>query len=215
MSNNRKSRLVSNQQNTVPRRILQSNLTAATAPKVEVRANNGSEPENSPLGAKSKGPGRTTKLLPLIPIEAPVMMPTTSRLAAPQYNTTIRRQEEINTLNQMRTVVTEANITPRSKELIAPKITQKLNFPPDRTVFTDLPTLNVNDSVLVPQKVKRDPKAASSSRAKKPVEPQLADYLEPIEPIIMPLPEPELMLEFPDKKFDYFQLYKDAFYPNK
>ncbi|EDW78147.1 uncharacterized protein Dwil_GK24163 [Drosophila willistoni] len=211
MSYNRKSRPASKQQNTVPRRILQPNLTAATAPKVDVRANNGSEPENSPLGAKSKGPVRTPKLLPLIPVEAPMMMPTTSRLAAPQYNTTIRRQEEINTLNQMRTVVTEANITPRSKELIAPKITQKLNFPPDRTVFTDLPALNVNDSILVPQKVKRNTKA----QGKKPMEPQLADYLEPIEPIIMPLPEPELNLDFPDEPFDYFQLYKDAFHPKK
>ncbi|XP_020807841.1 uncharacterized protein LOC110183829 [Drosophila serrata] len=91
---------------------------------------------------------------------------------------------------------------------IAPKITQKLNFQPGDTVFKNLESLNVNDSVLITQKTNSRP---VNTKAKQP-DLKLADYLENIRLIDMYVPEPELNLKFDREPFDFYGAYMQIYH---
>ncbi|XP_055915992.1 uncharacterized protein LOC129948877 [Eupeodes corollae] len=91
----------------------------------------------------------------------------------------------------MRTLCSTEDLSPRSKAIVMPKISQKLNFPHDKNVFRNLIPINVNDSVLLPKK-------KSSLRKKyinhKVLTPDLGDFLDPIPRLEHTIPEPDIEL---------------------
>lgn len=165
----------------------------AKAPKVSVRSNHGSELENT------------------LPINLPQLITVSSssnQFAVPHLNTTIRTHGEVNALQNMRVAV-GPDLTPRSKAVIAPNVTKKMNFAPNVAVFKDLTPLNVNDSLYLPK--------AGSSKSKEyvvqdlPKEPQLSEFLEKIDPLHVIVPEPELDFDFPPEDFDFLKAYKEVY----
>ncbi|KAH8355862.1 hypothetical protein KR200_010905 [Drosophila serrata] len=127
------------------------------------------------------------------------------QLAAPEYNTCVRQKNEIENIKKVQAPVT---VSPKSMAAIAPKITQKLNFQPGDTVFKNLESLNVNDSVLITQKTNSRP---VNTKAKQP-DLKLADYLENIRLIDMYVPEPELNLKFDREPFDFYGAYMQIYH---
>uniref|UniRef100_T1GVF4 Protein phosphatase 1 regulatory subunit 35 C-terminal domain-containing protein n=1 Tax=Megaselia scalaris TaxID=36166 RepID=T1GVF4_MEGSC len=105
------------------------------------------------------------------------------------------------------------DLTPRSKAAIMPSITKALNFRPDERVFGDLISLNVNDSIL-PEKVPFRNKYVF--KGPKHPEPDLNDFLEPMESLTPPtIPLPDIAITIPNVEFDNFskfkQYYKDVY----
>ncbi|KAH8249144.1 hypothetical protein KR032_006314 [Drosophila birchii] len=129
--------------------------------------------------------------------------PVLQQLAAPEYNTCVRQKNEIDNIKKVQPPVT---LSPTSMAAIAPKISQKLNFQPGDTVFKNLKSLNVNDSVMITQKTSSRPVSKT-----KPPELKLADYLENIRRIDMYVPEPELNLEFDQEPFDFYGAYRQIY----
>lgn len=85
-----------------------------------------------------------------------------------------------------------------------------MNFKPSDTIFKNLESLNINDSVILPQKKSSRPKEPANSKAKPEL--KLADYLENIRLIDMCIPEPEINLEFEREPFDFFGVYRQMYY---
>ncbi|KAH8324429.1 hypothetical protein KR074_007161 [Drosophila pseudoananassae] len=202
MPHKRKSRINWNQKHTATRR---TQLPNPPAPQVSVTPDKelSLEVENEPQMPAPE----------FISFRAPLCA---RKFAVPHYNSTVRKKEEIDVLNKMRAVIKDTtNLTPGIITAIAPRVTHKMNFPPDQPVFKDLVPLNVNDSVLVPHKQgdslrnRITKEAVSKSKS----EPQLADYAEKIEPIILAVPEPGIYLDFPREKFDFLGAFKELF-PN-
>ncbi|KAH8392925.1 hypothetical protein KR215_010983 [Drosophila sulfurigaster] len=163
------------------------------APKVCVKSNHGSELENT--------------LSPPRPALREVPSSTTGNLfAVPQSNTTIRKHEELNALQNMRAVV-DSNLTPRSKAAIAPKVTVKMNFAPNVAIFKNLTPLNVNDT-LSNWEVSKPSKPIPKTEQPEPV---LNQYVETIKPVERFMPEPALQLEFPYDDYDFLQAYKKMY----
>ncbi|KAH8240865.1 hypothetical protein KR026_006412 [Drosophila bipectinata] len=192
MPHKRKSKLNWNQKHTATRR---SQVANHPAPKVSVTPDNEQtvEVDNEPQMPAPE----------FISFRAPVCA---RKFAVPHYNSTVRKKEEIDVLNKMRAVI-------KDTAKLTPGVTHKMNFPPDQPVFKDLVPLNVNDSVLVPHKQGESSKNRISKEtvSKSQPEPQLADYVEKIESIILAVPEPGIHLDFPREKFDFLGAYKKLF----
>ncbi|KAH8413362.1 hypothetical protein KR009_010384 [Drosophila setifemur] len=201
MPHKRKSRFNWNQKNAATRRAHFANQPSEP-PHVLVVPTNGEGPEDPiPVPDRPKTSGGRPNAM--------------QKFAVPHYNSCVRKQEELNALGKIRSLVTDSNLSPASKTAIAPRVTQKMNFPIDQTVFKDLVPLNVNDSMLLPHKQQREPsksRASKENALKTNSDPQLADYAEQIEPITMAIPEPELHLDFPQDHFDFFGAYQKLFY---
>ncbi|XP_017022475.1 protein PPP1R35 homolog [Drosophila kikkawai] len=163
-------------------------------PNVVIESSSGPDVELPPPPVSARAFGGSTT-------PRPVLQP----LAAPEYNTCVRQKSEIDIMKKVQPPVT---LSPKSMAAIAPKITQKLNFQPSDTVFKNLESLNVNDSVMIPQKTSSRP---VNRKAKQP-ELQLADYLENIQLIDLYVPEPDLGLEFKRKPFDCYGAYRRIYY---
>lgn len=67
------------------------------------------------------------------------------------------------------------------------QITNKLNIPSGKHVFDNLTPINVNDSVLAIEMPKRATKPIAVKACEKDPVPNLADYLTPIEPLVLRL----------------------------
>ncbi|ALC40261.1 Rcd4 [Drosophila busckii] len=187
-------------------------------PKVCVRADNGEECANlraeqprlkmAPAASAKTQAAASTKAQASA-AESVANAISNHRFGVPRLNTTLRKQSELNSMHQLQLqAVIDPNLSPRTMQTIAPKVTQKLNFPPDRAVFNDLVPLNVNDSVHEMQKELPKKDAAGKPKNGGIKEPQLADYLERIEPVHIEVPEPDLELDFPHEEFDFMQAYK-------
>ncbi|KAH8282801.1 hypothetical protein KR054_009942 [Drosophila jambulina] len=163
-------------------------------PNVVVESSSGLNAELPPPPDSARSKGGSTLPRPVL-----------QQLAAPEYNTCVRQKSEIDTLKKVQPPVA---VSPKSMAAIAPKITQKLNFQPGDTIFKNLESLNVNDSVIVQQKTSSRP---ANSKARQP-ELKLADYLENIRLIDMYVPEPELRLEFNREPFDFYGAYRKIYY---
>ncbi|EDV31168.1 uncharacterized protein Dana_GF15225 [Drosophila ananassae] len=203
MPHKRKSRVNWNQKNTATRRAQLAHPPAGPPPAA-VAPDNEQCQEVEEIEPQMPAPECVT-------FRAPV---SCRKFAVPHYNSSVRKKEEIDALNKMKAVISEANMTPSMVTAIAPRVTHKMNFPPDQAVFKDLVPLNVNDSVLVPHKQGETSKnrATKETGPKTKPEPQLADYAEKIEPIILAIPEPELHLDFPREAFDFLGAYRKIFY---
>ncbi|EDW57635.1 protein PPP1R35 homolog [Drosophila virilis] len=179
-----------------PKQVTRRVQLTSSAPNVCVKPDNGSHPENIMPEQRAVQQRATPQA-------------TGNKFAVPQFNTMIRSQAEVATLQKMRVAATGPELTPRSKAAIAPKLTQKMNFPQARTVFRDLIPINVNDSLREierPRIVKaKDPSKSNIA------EPVLADYVEKIEHVQLLMPEPELIMEFPDEEFDFLRAYKKVY----
>ncbi|XP_017068520.1 uncharacterized protein LOC108106139 [Drosophila eugracilis] len=202
MPHKRKSRVNMNQRNSANRR-LQSAHQSSAPPNVHVKPCNGREGEMSAPGSpKAKSGGQTYRR------ENPV-----HKFSEPQYNTTVRKQNEVHIISAIKL---DTNFHPDDLAAMAPKVTQKMNFPPDQTVFKNLVPLNVNDSVLLPNKIKADVskekpvKETDPTKAKS--EPQLADYAEKVEPVEMDIPEPQLRFDCTQEPFDFMGAYRKIYY---
>ena len=68
-------------------------------------------------------------------------------------------------------------------------------------MFKNLTPINVNDSLLLPKEKVPIPKKYVRSKEKIP-EPDLRDFIEPVEPFEYFIPEPEIKLDFPAYDFD-------------
>lgn len=75
-------------------------------------------------------------------------------------------------------------ITPTAAAIMQEKLTQKLNFPADRSVFHGLCPVNVNDSVLEIdiEKTCHTKYSVPKHRLERDPEPQLQDFLDPVIP---------------------------------
>ncbi|XP_016989255.2 uncharacterized protein LOC108051618 [Drosophila rhopaloa] len=201
MPHKRKSRINVSQRNSATRRV-QLDHPSTAPPHVFVESCLLMDEEiPTPDSPKAKNGGLTSR--------RPFSV---HKFAVPQYNSTVRKQDEINVITQLQT---DTNLSPGAAAAIAPKVTQKMNFPPDKTVFSGLVPLNVNDSVLVPHKVKRNTSKDSRSKetdASKVNEPQLADYAEKVDPIVMAIPEPRLRLDYTQEPFDFLGAYRKIYY---
>ncbi|KAI8043099.1 protein PPP1R35 homolog [Drosophila gunungcola] len=202
MPHKRKSRLNVNQKNSATRRV-QSAIPSTTRPHVTTESCFSIDVE-IPIPDSSKIRSGGLPFRRHFPVH---------KLAVPQYNSTVRKQDEIHFITQM---LADTNVSPEAAAAIAPKVTQKMNFPPDKTVFKDLVPLNVNDSVLEPLKLKRgaskDKQSKESEPSKVSNEPQLADYVEKVEPIAMTIKEPELRLDYTQEPFDFLGAYKKVYH---
>ncbi|KAH8263259.1 hypothetical protein KR044_006506 [Drosophila immigrans] len=186
------------------------------APNVCVKSNHGSEMENT--------------LSPQRPALREVPSSSTgNHFAVPQCNTTLRKHEELNALQNIRAVV-GPDLTPRSKAVIAPKVeatnnkiqqignnkqltiilqvTLKMNFPANVAVFDNLEPLNVNDSLTTWEHVAKTSKPISKTDQPEPI---LNQYVQKIEPIVRILPELDLQLEFPCEDFNFLKAYKKVY----
>ncbi|XP_037709144.1 uncharacterized protein LOC119546726 [Drosophila subpulchrella] len=197
MPHKRKTRLHVNQRNCTTRRV---QLAPSAPPNVHVESCNGHGVEiPTPPRPKGKVCQLRTSCKPF----------TLDKLAVPQYNTTVRKQNEVRIISS---VMLDKKFSPESMASIAPKVTQKMNFPMDQAVFHDLVTLNVNDSILVPKKSSFKSKTSKETEPSKlKGEPQLADYAEKVETLEMAIPEPELHLDFTPEPFDFLGAYKKIF----
>ncbi|XP_017004791.2 protein PPP1R35 homolog [Drosophila takahashii] len=200
MPHKRKTRLNMNQRTSTTRRV---QLAPTARPNILVQSCNGVEAEiPMPDNPKPKSTGPTSQR-PLI----------IDKFAVPQYNTTVRKQSEVQIISH---IMLDTKIQSEANAVIAPKVTQKMNFPPDQTVFKDLVPLNVNDSVLVPKKIKTDASKNKPSKETEPnkakSEPQLADYAEKVEPIEMAIPEPQIHLDCTQEPFDFLGAYRQIYY---
>ncbi|XP_022208130.1 uncharacterized protein LOC111064685 [Drosophila obscura] len=134
--------------------------------------------------------------------------------AHPALNSAVRSQEEIARMaKDIRTAIEDLNLTPQTQAAVAPKITQKMNFLPDEAVFKGLVPLNVNESILPPQKMGRKPSKSKHSKENRArtAEPELEDYVQPIAPRQMIIPEPELHLEYKPEPYNFLEAYKKLF----
>ncbi|XP_030377211.1 uncharacterized protein LOC115626099 [Scaptodrosophila lebanonensis] len=202
-----------NKNNCIQSRVQYTN-SSEHPPNVCVYQNNGSVDENlSTTEAREYG-GEFCTAPESANYIAPEHQEAIVRLATPHYNTTVRKRNEIAILHQMRPVAiqNDVDLTPRTKMAIAPKVTQKMNFPLDRpAVFKDLVPLNVNDSILQPLKSKPFKKGSSKERNSEAQEPQLADYVEQIERVELVIPEPNIHLDFPLDDFNFFEAFKKVY----
>ncbi|EDW03663.1 GH10378 [Drosophila grimshawi] len=173
----------------IPRQVIRRN-TGNAPPNVCVKANNGSQMEDT--------------MQELHPIQRKTPQQAAgNKLAIPQFNTMIGRKHEIISMPQM-TIQVNPNLTPRTMASIAPKITQKMNFPPNKTVFKDLASLNVNDTLRELARPKAVRKKTTKEATKPNImEPQLSDYLEEVHQLFLVLPEPSLVMSFPMEDFDF------------
>ncbi|XP_055836472.1 uncharacterized protein LOC129905108 [Episyrphus balteatus] len=112
----------------------------------------------------------------------------------------------------MRTLSSIDELSPRSKAVVIPKISKKLNFPHDKTIFRNLIPINVNDSILLPKK-------KSSIRKKyivnhKVPTPDLGDFLDPIAPLEHIIPEPDIDLIHDPNDInsfeEFYEFYRDV-----
>ncbi|KAH8353555.1 hypothetical protein KR084_011787 [Drosophila pseudotakahashii] len=200
MPHKRKTRHNMNQRNSATRRV---QLAPTARPNILVQSCNGVEAEiPTPVNPKPKSTGLTSQR-PLI----------VDKFAVPQYNTTVRKQSEVQIISH---IMLDTKIHSEASAAIAPKVTQKMNFAPDQTVFKDLVPLNVNDSVLVPKKLRSDASKNKPSKETEPnkakSEPQLADYAEKVEPIEMAIPEPQIHLDCTQEPFDFLGAYRAVYY---
>ncbi|KAH8395574.1 hypothetical protein KR222_000327 [Zaprionus bogoriensis] len=200
MPHKRKSRLVFNPKRAHTRRPIG---TTESAPSVCVKPDHGTDLENT-----LPAPGNLASAPPAAQ-QLKATQTTVNSLAVPQYNTTLRMQQEFNVLQSMPTVI-RTQLTPRSKAAMAPTVTQKMNFPPHRAVFKGLTPLNVNDSLDEREWAKAGTSREAAVRANTG-EPQLEDYLEKIEHMQLISPDPELLLEFPSEDFDFLQAYNRVY----
>ncbi|EDX04233.1 uncharacterized protein LOC6731499 [Drosophila simulans] len=198
MPHKRRNRVHANQRNFTTRLVSVAKQVSAP-PNVLVESCNGAHAENSSPGSpKAKGGAMTNGKNPTI------------QLAVPICNTTVRKQNEahiISNINLQMNFHKESN-------LIAPQITKKMNFAPNRVVFGVLVPFNVNDSVLVPHNSKPDALKQTSKESescKAISEPQLADFVEKVDPIIMAVKEPVLNLDWVPGPFDFFGAYKRTY----
>ncbi|XP_001357431.3 uncharacterized protein Rcd4 [Drosophila pseudoobscura] len=130
-------------------------------------------------------------------------------LATPTLNSSVRPQDEIIRITRdILCAIDELELTPQSQAALAPKVTQKMNFLPHQAVFKGLVPLNVNDSILPPKKIARKP---SKENRAKTAEPELEDYVQPIAPKQLNIPDPELHLEFKPEPFNFLEAYKKLF----
>ncbi|XP_017132158.1 uncharacterized protein LOC108149233 [Drosophila elegans] len=193
MPHKRKSRLNVNQKNSATRRV-QSAIPSTAPPHVTIGSCLGIDVEiPMPDSSKKKSGGFT------------------SRRHFP-----VHKQNDINIITQITKMLADTNVSPEAAAAIAPKVTQKMNFPPDQTVFKNLVPLNVNDSVLEPLKLKRvaskDKPTKESEPSKVSNEPQLADYVEKVDPIAMSIKEPELRLDYTQEPFDFLGAYRKVYH---
>ncbi|XP_017152294.1 uncharacterized protein LOC108162198 [Drosophila miranda] len=133
---------------------------------------------------------------------------------APTLNSSVRPQVEIIRITEdILGAIDELELTPQNQAALAPKVTQKMNFLPHQAVFKGLVSLNVNDSILPPKKIARKPSKGQHSKENraKTVEPELEDYVQPIAPKQLNIPEPELHLEFKPEPFNFLEAYKKLF----
>ncbi|XP_016967632.1 protein PPP1R35 homolog [Drosophila biarmipes] len=201
MPHKRKTRLHVNQRNCTARRV---QLAPSAPPTVHVESCNGPGAEiPAPACPKAKVCDLKTSRKPF----------AADKLAVPQYNTTVRKQNEVRIISS---VMLDKKFSPEGVASIAPKVTQKMNFPLDQAVFQDLVNLNVNDSILVPKKTRSTASKNKTSKDTEPnkvkSEPQLADYAEKVEPLEMAIPEPELHLDFTQEPFDFLGAYKKIYH---
>lgn len=73
-------------------------------------------------------------------------------------------------------------VPPEVGVLLRDKLTKKLNFPQDKSVFHGLCPINVNDSVLEIDVQKSKRFAVPRKRVEKDPEPNLLDFLDPVVP---------------------------------
>ncbi|XP_017060654.1 uncharacterized protein LOC108100999 [Drosophila ficusphila] len=204
MPHKRKTRLNGNQKNSASRRVQLVNQPSAP-PHALVESCNGQAADNAtPERPKtSKGAVLTSTSRPL----------TLHKFAVPQYNTSVRKQDEINLLSQIQV---DPSLSPGAKAVIAPRVTQKMNFPPSKTVFKDLVPLNVNDSMLIPSNFKgsssKEKRTKDTDLNKANIEPQLADYADNVDPITIAIPEPQIRMDFVQEPFDFLGAYKRVYY---
>ncbi|XP_039479049.1 uncharacterized protein LOC120443786 [Drosophila santomea] len=201
MPHKRRNRVHANQRNSTTRRVPLSQLPSAP-PNVLVESCNGLDAEiRSPSCPTVKGGAMTTG-----------RNFAANKLAVPQYNTTVRKQNEVQIISNIKL---DTKLHTEARLSIAPKVTQKMNFAPNKAVFKDLVPLNVNDSLLVPHKNKTDaPKTKTSKESetrKTKDEPQLAEYAEKVDPIVMEVKEPTLRLDWVPEPFDFFGAYRRTY----
>ncbi|XP_075153427.1 reduction in Cnn dots 4 [Haematobia irritans] len=82
-----------------------------------------------------------------------------------------------------------------SDDVLPSETTKKLNFGVTYNIFKNLLPLNVNDSILPSQNVMR-PTTKVHKNVDTTLQPDLRDYILPMEPLTHVVPEPELNLEF-------------------
>ncbi|EDV59354.1 uncharacterized protein LOC6540968 [Drosophila erecta] len=201
MPHKRRNVVHANQRNSTTRRVPLAHLPSAP-PNVLVESCNGLDAEiRSPGSPMAKGDAMSTgKNFPA------------NKLAVPQYNTTVRKQNEVQIISNIKL---DSKLQSGARSSIAPKVTQKMNFAPNQAVFRDLVTLNVNDSLLAPHKTKNDApkkkKSKKSESSKVIGEPQLIDYAEKVDPIVMEVKEPTIRLDWVQAPFDFFGAYRRTY----
>ncbi|SPP86228.1 uncharacterized protein LOC117588121 [Drosophila guanche] len=134
--------------------------------------------------------------------------------ASPVFNSAMHSEEEIRRMTKDNLIaIDDLNLTPQTQAAVAPKINQKLNFLPDQAVFKGLVPLNVNDSILPPQRMGRKPSKGKNSKENIPktAEPELRDYVQLVPPMTMIIPEPVLRLEYKPEPFNFLEAYKKLF----
>ncbi|KAH8298196.1 hypothetical protein KR018_010612 [Drosophila ironensis] len=205
MPHKRKSRVNSNQKSSATRRA-QVHVPHSEPPQIGVHRDQAYNPRDvdDPF-LQLPGPQGVP---PRPAMEPPKMAP----FAMPQYNSCLRNQEEINAIKNIRAMVSDSKL---SKTVIGPLVTKKMNFAQDQVVFKNLLPLNVNDSVLEPLKQARSsskvPGSKESAGTPRSSEPQLADYAEKIDPIMLNIPEPDLHFDFEQKPYDFIGAYRKMF----
>uniref|UniRef100_W8BTS5 Protein phosphatase 1 regulatory subunit 35 C-terminal domain-containing protein n=1 Tax=Ceratitis capitata TaxID=7213 RepID=W8BTS5_CERCA len=124
----------------------------------------------------------------------------------PQMNTILREKNQIESLKSIQPPIfkNDLDLTPRSKAIIAPKVTQRLNFNADEVIFKNLTPINVNDTILIQKQCNANP---NKFKANKIPSPELCHWLNPLPPLKHTIPEPEITLEFCDIEIDPFDIY--------
>uniref|UniRef100_A0A1A9WEY6 Protein phosphatase 1 regulatory subunit 35 C-terminal domain-containing protein n=1 Tax=Glossina brevipalpis TaxID=37001 RepID=A0A1A9WEY6_9MUSC len=86
------------------------------------------------------------------------------------------------------------------------EVTKKLNFCPSRVIYNNLISLNVNDLSLTPKKNKNLPQKKSTQKDEHSGS-NLEDYLEPLEPFVNVVFEPDITVHCYERKFDFISCY--------
>lgn len=107
--------------------------------------------------------------------------PNVDKYTKPSLNSTKKVAQKIEDIKSGKGF-TESDITAPYSALMQEKLTQKLNFPPDRSVFHGLCPVNVNDSVLEIdiQRKRRKRYSVPKQRQERDPEPVLQDFLDPV-----------------------------------
>ncbi|XP_011202500.2 uncharacterized protein LOC105225642 [Bactrocera dorsalis] len=133
--------------------------------------------------------------------------PNEKQYKTPQMNTILREVNQIENVQSLRPQVFKKDIdlTPRSKAIIAPKVTQRLNFNTDQVVFKNLTPINVNDTILIQKQCSANPN--KYKKTNKTPSPDLCHWLDRIPSLRHEIPEPEIALEFCEIEIDPFESY--------